>query len=337
MIKEFAVISRENKKKITKFASGGGDGAEIIYSLRNNDTFSSKIAKELEQAGQNVRKYYQRRLPSNPAKDYYYIMRDTPNNETVIIEYGFADSNGDDVSQIKNNWQDLAEAATKAIVEYAGGKYIAPMGSNYYTVQKGDSLWSIARKFGTTVDDIKKANNLSGNLLNIGQNLIIPGKGDNDLDFMNYVVVKGDSLYKIAQKFVTTVDKLKFINNLTTDALAIGQVLKIPVNKEINENDNSNIDTYIVEKGDSLYRIAQKFNTTVDELISLNGLSTTNLSIGQILKIPYKENNYNVYTVNSRDTLYSIARQFNTTVNAIMELNNLTTTVLSIGQKLLIP
>ncbi len=121
--------------------AGSGDGAEIIYSLRNNDTFSSKIAKELEQAGQNVRKYYQRRLPSNPAKDYYYIMRDTPNNETVIIEYGFADSNGDDVSQIKNNWQDLAEAATKAIVEYAGGKYIAPMGSNYYTVQKGDKIF----------------------------------------------------------------------------------------------------------------------------------------------------------------------------------------------------
>lgn len=154
---------------------------------------------------------------------------------------------------------------------------------------------------------------------------------------MNYVVVKGDSLYKIAQKFATTVDKLKFINNLTTDALAIGQVLKIPVNKEVNENDNSNTDTYVVEKGDSLYRIAQKFNTTVDELISLNGLSTTNLSIGQILKIPNKENDYNVYTVNSGDTLYSIARQFNTTVNALMELNNLTTSVLSIGQKLLIP
>ena len=131
--------------------SGGGDGAEVIYALRNNDAFASRISRELENAGQNVRKYYQRRLPSNPAKDYYYIMRDTPNNETVIVEYGFADSKGDDVNQIKNNWEDLAEAVTKAIVEYAGGTYVAPAGSNYYTVKSGDSLWSISKKFGVSV------------------------------------------------------------------------------------------------------------------------------------------------------------------------------------------
>lgn len=124
-----------------KDTSGGGDGAEIIYALRNDDTFSAKIAKELETAGQNIRKYYQRRLPSNPAKDYYYILRDTPNNETVIVEYGFADSTGDDVSQLKNNWEDLAEAVTKAIVEYAGGTYQAPSNSNYYTVKSGDTLF----------------------------------------------------------------------------------------------------------------------------------------------------------------------------------------------------
>ena len=47
-------------------------------------------------AGQNVRKYYQRRLPSNPSKDYYYMLRETPNNESIIVEYGFVDSKGDD-------------------------------------------------------------------------------------------------------------------------------------------------------------------------------------------------------------------------------------------------
>lgn len=174
--------------------AGGGDGAEIIYSLRNDDTFSSKIAKELETTGQNVRKYYQRRLPSNPAKDYYYILRDTPNNETVIVEYGFADSAGDDVNQIKNNWENLAEAVTKAIVEYAGGTYIAPSGSNYYTVKSGDSLWSISKKFGVSVDEIKQLNNLSGNLLNIGQNLLIPKKEEIS-NANTYTVQKGDTLF----------------------------------------------------------------------------------------------------------------------------------------------
>lgn len=75
--------------------------------------------------------------------------------ETVIVEYGFADSTGDDISQLKNNWKKLAEAVTKAIVEYAGGKYVAPIDSNYYTVKSGDSLWSISRKLGITVDDLK--------------------------------------------------------------------------------------------------------------------------------------------------------------------------------------
>ena len=83
--------------------AGGGDGAEVIYALRNTSTLSRKILEEIEKEGQNIRKYYQLRLPSNPIKDYYFMHRDTPNNETVIVEYGFVDSTKDDVEQIKNN------------------------------------------------------------------------------------------------------------------------------------------------------------------------------------------------------------------------------------------
>ena len=310
--------------------AGGGDGAEVIYALRNSDTFSKKIAKELEMTGQNVRKYYQRRLPSNPAKDYYYIMRDTPNNETVIVEYGFADSSGDDVNQIKNNWEELAEAVTKAIVEYAGGTYQAPLDSNYYTVQSGDSLWSISKKFGITVDELKQANNLSSNLLSVGQNLYIPTK-ETDVTTGEYVVEKGDTLYKIAQKFETTVDNLKSINNLTTDSLAIGQILKVPT-----ENASIDTNTYTVKSGDTLYDIASKYNTTVDEIKSLNNLTSNTLSIGQVLKVP-SQSSTNTYIVKSGDTLYGIANKYNTTVDKLKKLNNLTSNTLSIGQELKLP
>ena len=311
--------------------AGSGDGAEIIYALRNNDTFARKIATEFENAGQNVRKYYQRRLPSNPAKDYYYIMRDTPNNETVIVEYGFADSTGDDISQLKNNWKKLAEAVTKAIVEYAGGKYVAPIDSNYYTVKSGDSLWSISRKLGITVDELKSANNLSSNLLSVGQNLIIPGKeaqatGD------EYVVKKGDTLYSIARKYNTSVDNLKSINNITTDSLAIGQIIKLP------STSSTASDTYIVKKGDSLYSIARTYNTSVDKLKEINNLTSNALAIGQVLKLPSSNASEKVvYTVKKGDSLYSIAREYGTTVDAIKKLNNITSNTLTIGQKLLLP
>ena len=257
-------------------------------------------------------------------------MRDTPNNETVIVEYGFADSTGDDVSQIKNNWEDLAEAVTKAIVEYAGGTYIAPTGSNYYTVKSGDSLWSISKKYGITVDELKQANNLTSNLLSIGQNLLIPTK-ESEATTNEYIVQKGDTLYGIANKFNTTVDNLKSINNLTTDSLSIGQVLKLP-------STTASTNTYTVKSGDTLYGIANKYNTTVDTLKSLNNLTSNTLSIGQVLKLPGSSaTSTDTYTVKSGDTLYAIANKYNTTVDALKSLNNLTSNTLSIGQTLKIP
>ena len=209
--------------------AGGGDGAEIIYALRNSDALSKLIAKELESSGQNVRKYYQRRLPSNPSKDYYYLLRDTPNNETLIVEYGFLDSTGDDVNLIKNNWEDLAEAVVKALANYIGVPYSLNEESDYYVVKKGDSLWSIAKKYKMTVDELKSINNLKSNLLSIGQRLKIKESNDNQ---NIYIVKKGDTLYKIANMYGTTVDNLKALNNLknnnlSTNVLQIGQKLKI--------------------------------------------------------------------------------------------------------------
>lgn len=252
--------------------AGGGDGAEIIYALRNSDALSKLIAKELESSGQNVRKYYQRRLPSNPSKDYYYLLRDTPNNETLIVEYGFLDSTGDDVNLIKNNWEDLAEAVVKALANYIGVPYSLNEESDYYVVKKGDSLWSIAKKYNMTVDELKSINNLKSNLLSIGQRLKIKKSDDNQ---NIYIVKKGDTLYKIANMYGTTVDNLKALNNLKNNNLSIGQNLIVPSKNKI----------YIVQKGDSLWSIARKYDTTVDSIKRNNNLSTNVLQIGQKLKI----------------------------------------------------
>ena len=118
------------------------------------------------------------------------------------------------------------------------------------------------------------------------------------------------------------------LNNLTSTSLSIGQILEIPITTSSINN------TYTVKSGDNLYKIAQNYNTTVNELINLNNLSSNILSIGQVLKIPIASSTNNTYTVKSGDSLYKIAQNYNTTVSELMRINNLGTTALSIGQLL---
>lgn len=156
-----------------------------------------------------------------------------------------------------------------------------------------------------------------------------------------YTVIKGDSLYKIAQKYHTTVDELKKLNNLSSSNLTIGMKLKIPTSSSTTNNEemspSTKTYTYQVKKGDTLYQIAKKNNTSVAKLKKLNNLSSNTLTIGQTLLIPSSEEEYFIYIVVKGDTLYQIAEKNNTTIDEIKKLNNLTTNTLKIGQKLKIP
>lgn len=320
--------------------AGGAEGAEVIYALRNKDTLAKKILDELEKQGQLVRKYYQRRLPRDYNKDYYYMLRNTPNTEALIVEYGFLD-NTSDANKLKNNYKKYAEAVVKAVTEYAGYKYVPLAGSDYYVVKKGDTLWSIARAYGLTVEKLKSLNNLTSNNLTIGDSLIVKdssGNGDSSSSVDNnkyYIVKKGDSLYSIARRNNMTVDELKSLNNLTSNILSIGQKLIISSGSNVPNN------VYVVKKGDTLWSIANNFNVSVNDLKNANNKSNNSLSIGEKLIIPGKSTGENVsttiYIVKSGDNLYSIARRYNVTVNEIKSLNNLSSNLLSIGQKLSIP
>lgn len=278
--------------------------------------------------GQNTRRVYQRRLPNDSTKDYYYILRNTGRTEPVIVEYGFID-NASDVGFVKDNYKELAEAVIKAVLEYKNIPYTAPetVSTDTYKVVAGDTLYSIANKLDTSVSELKKLNNLTSNTLSIGQSLKIPTKvvdvGDTEL----YQVKSGDTLYSIANKYNIGVNELKAINDLVNNNLSIGQLLTVPSGLSL-------VNSYVVEKGDTLYSIAKNFDISVNKLKEYNNLSSNLLSVGQKILIPIEEDT--TYVVKSGDTLYSISREYNTTVDNLKRLNNLTSNTLSVGQILIV-
>lgn len=309
-----------------------GSGAEIIYALRNNSNLASSLAENLDDAGLTVSKYYQRRSENDTSKDYYNIQKDTGLIETIIVNYGNI-NNINEATNIKNEWEDYAEAVVKSLANYTNVPYYKEGESQeIYTVKKGDSLWKIANKYNTTVEKLKSANKLKTNTLSVGQKLVIPSISVSPEVSDTYIVQKGDSLWSIANKFNMTVSELKNLNNLTNNLLSIGQVLKIK------DSSNNGKTTYTVQKGDSLWVIANKYGITTEELKSYNNLTSNLLSIGQVLKIPQgKTSTENIYTVKKGDSLWTIANRYNTTVEKIKVLNNLTSNLLSIGQQLKIP
>ena len=139
---------------------------------------------------------------------------------------------------------------------------------------------------------------------------------------------KGDTLWDIAVLYKTNVKAIKDLNNLTSDTLKIGQKLLIPKNNETSVKNNDFY--YTVKKGDTLWDIANLYNTSVSELKSLNNLNNNLLTIGQKIKIPSSK----TYIVKKGDSLWKIAEEYNTTISNLVKINNLKNTTLQIGQVL---
>lgn len=307
--------------------AGGGEGAEVVYALKNKSTLADLVLENIGEAGQKTRKAYQRRLPENPNKDYYYIIRETGNLEPILVEYGFID-NKEDANKLQNNIENYAEAVIKALTIYLGVPYYSSTTPEEYTVQKGDSLWSIAKKFNTTVAELKKINNLATDTLKIGQKIKITSKD-------TYVVQKGDTLYSISQKYNIPIETIKELNSLTTNTLSIGQELVLSTKIQQPVNPNTQYLEYTVEKGDSLWKISQKYNATVDDILKINDLKNSTIKIGDKLLIPKNSvDSEKMYIVKKGDTLWSISQSTGVKVEKIKELNKLSSNLLTVGQEL---
>lgn len=198
-------------------------------------------------------------------------------NGTIDCDVFYGDNTAWD-KYIGNETPELEENNTIPVVVPA-----QDLSTIAYTVKKGDTLSEIAKEYGTTVDKIATLNNISNtNLIYVGQYLVIPTTSNANVSTATtYTVKNGDTLSGIANRFGTTYQKLAEINGISDpNKIFAGQVIKIT------GTSSNTTRTYTVKSGDNLTKIAKQFNTTVDSLVSKNGIKDKNkIYVGQVLKI----------------------------------------------------
>lgn len=191
-----------------------------------------------------------------------------------------------------------------------------------YTVVRGDTLFKISKRCGTTDSALLRANpNIKDrNLIYPRQVLVLPGAilpGTSTYDI--YIVNRGETLRSLANRFDTTIERLLQLNPEIKDANLIyeGQRLAVPLADKPAPQPGQ---TYVIQRGDTLRKIAIRFDATVDILLKLNPqIKNPNLIYtGQRLVLP---DNVIIYVVVRGDTLRSIATRYNTTVADLLKLN----------------
>ncbi|WP_316783654.1 LysM peptidoglycan-binding domain-containing protein [Pedobacter frigiditerrae] len=272
-----------------------------------------------------------------------------------------------------------------------------------HRVEAKETYYSLAKKYNVNFKDIMTFND--SKFLQIGVIIKVPttidfapvnvaaAAKDNNANTVEYTIKAKDNLNMLAEKYGTTVDEIKRVNGLKSINLQIGQVLKIPnatnvsetvtqpepktvvtppasktvVDNKVVTNENpAAVVEHSIKAKENLNMLAEKYGTTVDEIKRLNGLSSNNLRIGQILKIPsvngtqapvvetvtQAEPKSNAkkevvtakttsdasfeHTVVAGETIYSIAQKYSLTTYQLKTFNNLTSTDVTVGQKLII-
>ncbi|MCD5001336.1 LysM peptidoglycan-binding domain-containing protein [Enterococcus saccharolyticus] len=248
--------------------------------------------------------------------------------------------------------------------------------SGSYTVKSGDSIWLIANNHGISMDQLRSWNNLSGDMIYVGQTLKVSQSGStnkpstpnnnqnkptpNKPTTSTYTIKSGDTLSIIASKYGVSVNQLKTWNNLSSDLIFVGQTLKVNQNGSGTSKPNNNqnkptpnkptTSTYTIKSGDTLSIIASQYGVSVSQLKTWNNLSSDLIFVGQTLKVsqngsgtskpnnnqskPTPNKSTRTYTIKSGDTLSVIASQYGVSVSQLKTWNNLSSDLIFVGQTL---
>ncbi len=245
-----------------------------------------------------------------------------------------------------------------------------PKGFVKYKVKSGDVIGLIAENFHVKVSDIKRWNNLHSNKIIAGKVLLIkPGKvksvakvvksnkNKGDTNVTLYKIKPNDTLSDIALKFNVSIKKIKKWNNLSSNKIVVGKLLKIkkekspktvlalndpPVKVKSGKGKSSKKVSYIVKPGDTLGQIAEDFNVLARDIRKWNKLKGSKIIPGEELTIfprpPKKKETENfsgkVYVVRRGDALWNIAKEYKVDVDTLRSWNNLDGNKIRVGQKL---
>lgn len=238
-------------------------------------------------------------------------------------------------------------------------------GEKFYVHQvvKGNTLYNISKAYNVATNIITNLNPELNEGLKLGMQLKIPFQLDMQTDYIYHIVKKKETLYQISKIYNVTVGDLKSLNQIQDEEISPGQYLKIPsmfvqsnelqLHQEAAEvipvkvDDKKNI-SYTVQPKETLYTISKRFGISIDALMYINDLNSSNLSTGQVLLIPRKlveiaENSsidttkFIQHKVKPKETLYGIARLYAVPISDIQKYNELGDIQIQIGQILNIP
>ena len=253
---------------------------------------------------------------------YGLTQYDTPSNGTPSTVIGGGISSENNAGVVNNPSQSTGN-----------------LGGSTYTVSVGDTLWAISRKFGVTITQLKSWNNLSSDMIYVGQKLSIqtgtgntavtptpstPGVSNNPTtsNAQTYTVVAGDSVWKIAHQFGISMDTLRSLNNIQNNFIYPGQVLKIQASNTVtpstpssNQTTTTTTGSYTVKAGDSLWKIANQHGLSLSQLKSINHLSSDLIYPGQKLVVKSGATSTSITTSSQNTVTNQVTNQTTTPVS----------------------